>query len=194
MSLLLRFIIALVFSLPMLIEMIARPLFGFELPGHTYTMFALTTIVMAVGAWPFIRTAIAAFRNHNANMDTLIAIGTVTAYLYSIYAMLTHQPVFFEVAAFVITFILLGQLFEELTKSRANTAIEKLLNLQAKDAEVLRNGSLVRVPLADIVAGDILRVKPGEKIAVDGVISEGSSTLPQQRSAAKHSSHKLLKP
>jgi Cu+-exporting ATPase len=177
MSLLLRFIIALVFSLPMLIEMIARPLFGFELPGHTYTMFALTTIVMAVGAWPFIRTAIAAFRNHNANMDTLIEIGTVTAYLYSIYAMLTHQPVFFEVAAFVITFILLGQLFEELTKSRANTAIEKLLNLQAKDAEVLRNGSLVRVPLADIVAGDILRVKPGEKIAVDGVISEGSSTI-----------------
>lgn len=161
----------------MVFEMMARPLFGWELPGHTYTMFALTTVVMVVGAWPFIRTAVAAFRNHHANMDTLIAIGTLTAYLYSMYAILNNQPVFFEVAAFVITFILLGQLFEEMTKGRANSAIEKLLGLQAKDAEVLRGGKLVQIPLAEIVVGDILRVKPGQKIAVDGVIAEGSSTI-----------------
>ena len=161
----------------MLFEMIARPLFGFALPGHTYTMFALTTVVMIVAAYPFIRTAVAAFRNHHANMDTLIAIGTSTAYLYSVYAMFHHQPVFFEVAAFVITFILLGQLFEEMTKGRANSAIEKLLGLQARDAEVLRNNNLVRIPLSEIVVGDILRVKPGQKIAVDGIITEGSSTV-----------------
>lgn len=172
-----RFIVSLIFSLPMLFEMIARPLFGFELPGHAYTMFGLTTVVMVVAAWPFIRTAWSAFRNHNANMDTLIAIGTSTAYLYSIYAMLNHQPVFFEVAAFVITFILLGQLFEEMTKSRASNAIEKLLGLQVKDAEVLRSGALVRVPLSEIVVGDILRIKPGQKVAVDGIIIEGSSSI-----------------
>ncbi len=172
-----RFIISLLFSLPMLFEMVAHPLFGWELPGHTYTMFALTTVVMIVGAWPFIRTAMAAFRNHHANMDTLIAIGTSTAYIYSIYAMLNHQQVFFEVAAFVITFILLGQLFEEMTKGRANSAIEKLLGLQAKDAEVLRDGEYVSVLLASVQPGDILRVKPGQKIAVDGVITEGSSTI-----------------
>ena len=90
-----RFIISLVLSLPMLLEMVARPLTGFMLPGHTYTMFTLTTGVMAVAAWPFIRSALAAFRNHHANMDTLIAIGTSTAYLYSIYTMLAQQPVFF---------------------------------------------------------------------------------------------------
>lgn len=161
----------------MLIEMVARPFFPFELPGHAYTMFALTTVIMVTAGWPFIRTAWAAFKNHQANMDTLIAIGTSTAYVYSIYAMLMHQPVFFEVAAFVITFILLGQLLEETMKSRANNAITKLVGLQAKDAEVLRDGSFVRVPLAEISVGDILRVKPGQKIAVDGVIVEGSSTV-----------------
>lgn len=172
-----RFIFSLVLSLPMLLEMILRPLFGFELPGHAWTMFLLTTAIMAVSAWPFIRTAWAAFKNHNANMDTLIAVGTSTAYIYSIYAMLNHQPIFFEVAAIVITFILLGQVFEESMKGRASSAIEKLLGLQAKDAEVLRGGKLVHVPLAEVVVGDVLRVKPGQKVAVDGVITEGSSTI-----------------
>ena len=177
MSVTTRFIAALVLSLPMLFEMVARPLFGFMLPGHAWTMFVLTTGVMVVAAWPFLRTAWAAFRNHHANMDTLIAIGTSTAYLYSVYALLHHQPVFFEVAAFVITFILLGQVLEETTKTRANSAIKKLLELQAKDAEVLRDGALIRVPLADIVVGDIVRVKPGQKIAVDGVVTDGSSSV-----------------
>ena len=177
MSLKNRFIISLVFSLPMLFEMVVGPLFGFALPGHAYTMFALTTVIMAVAAWPFIRTAAAAFKNHHANMDTLIAIGTSTAYIYSVYAMLNHQPVFFEVAAFVITFILLGQLLEEITKGRASSAIEKLVGLQAKDAEVLRGGKPVRVPLSEVIVGDILRVKPGEKVAVDGIITEGSSSV-----------------
>jgi Cu+-exporting ATPase len=110
-------------------------------------------------------------------MDTLIAIGTSTAYVYSIYALFTDRPVFFEVAAFVITFILLGQVLEEMTKGRASSAIEKLLDLQAKDAEVMRGSKLVRVPLEDVVVGDMLRVKPGQKIAVDGVITEGSSSV-----------------
>ena len=172
-----RFIISLILSLPMLVEMITNPLLGIGLPGHAYTMFVLTTGVMAVAAWPFIRTAWAAFRNHHANMDTLIAIGTSAAYVYSIYAMLNHQPVFFEVAAFVITFILLGQVLEETMKGRASSAVEKLLGLQAKDAEVLRGGEYVNVPLEDIQPGDIIRVKPGQKVAVDGIIQVGSSDV-----------------
>ena len=161
----------------MLIEMFTRPLFAIGLPGHAWTMFALTTIVMITGGAPFLKSAWAALRSHNANMDTLIAIGTSTAYLYSLYAMAHHQPVFFEVAAFVITFILLGQVLEDTMKGRANGAIEKLLDLQAKDAEVIRDGKPLIVPLADIITGDIIRVKPGQKIAVDGIITEGSSRI-----------------
>ncbi len=161
----------------MLSEMITRPLFGIGLPGHGWTMFVLTSGVMAVGAWPFIQSAWAALKNHYANMDTLIAIGTSAAYVYSIYALFTGQPVFFEVAALVITFILLGQVLEETMKGRASSAIEKLGNLQAKDAEVIKDGKAVNVPLEDVSVGDIIRVRPGQKIAVDGVITEGSSSI-----------------
>ncbi len=161
----------------MLLEMVTRPLFGINLPGGTWTMFFLTTAIMVVAVWPFIKSAWAAFKNHHANMDTLIAIGTSVAYFYSIYAMFTNQSVFFEVAAFVITFILLGQVLEETMKGRASRSIEKLLDLQVKEAEVLRNGRSVLVPLSKIVVGDILRVRPGQKIPVDGIIIEGSSTI-----------------
>lgn len=172
-----RFIFSFLASSPMLVEMITKPLFGISLPGHEWTMLALTTAIMAVTGISFIKSAWSAFKNHHANMDTLIAIGTSTAYFYSIYAILTHQPVFFEVAAFVITFILLGQVLEEAMKNRASNATEKLLNLQAKDAEVLKNGKFKQIPLSEISVGDILRVRPGSKIAVDGIIIEGSSLV-----------------
>lgn len=110
-------------------------------------------------------------------MDTLVAIGTATAYFYSIYAMITGQAVFFESAAFVTTFVLLGQVFEEKMRNNASEAVEKLVNLQAKEAEVLRDGKYVKVPLSEVAVGDQIRVRPGEKIAVDGVIESGSSTI-----------------
>lgn len=171
-----RFVFSLIVSLPMLVEMLAKP-FGFMLPGGAWTMFFLTTAVMSVSARPFIQSAWAAFRHHHANMDTLVAIGTATAYLYSFYAMLTGKAVFYESAAFVVTFILLGQYFEEKMKHSASGAVSKLVDLQAKDAEVMRAGQLVKVPLAEVVVGDIVRVKPGQKVAVDGVITEGTSTI-----------------
>ena len=160
----------------MLIGMILMP-FGIMIPGGEWTQFVLTTVVMAVAARPFLQSAWASFKKHHSNMDTLVAIGTATAYIYSIYAMITHQAVFFESAAFVVTFVLLGQVFEERMRNNASNAIEKLVNLQAKEAEVLRNGKLVKIPLDDVVAGDLIKVKPGQKIAVDGVITEGSSTV-----------------
>lgn len=110
-------------------------------------------------------------------MDTLVAIGTATAYFYSVYAMITHQAVFFESAAFVTTFVLLGQVFEERMRNNASNAVEKLVHLQAKEAEVMRDGRLVKVPLSSVAVGDLIRVKPGEKIAVDGVITKGNSAV-----------------
>jgi len=171
-----RFIIALVFSLPMLVQMILMP-WGFMLPGAQYTQFVLTTVVMVVAASPFLRSAWASFKKHHSNMDTLVAIGTITAYCYSIYAMFTNQAVFFESAALVVTFILLGQVFEERMRKSASSAVEKLINLQAKDAEVIRDGQSMVIPLSEVVVNDIIRVKPGQKIAVDGVITEGTSTI-----------------
>ncbi|GBG94721.1 cation-transporting ATPase [Ligilactobacillus salitolerans] len=172
-----RFWISLVLSLPMLVEMILKPLTGWMLPGGHWTMFVLTTIVMGLSAGPFIQSAWASFKKHHSNMDTLVAIGTATAYFYSIYALLTHKQVFFESAAFVTTFVLLGQVFEERMRNNASNAIEKLFSLQAKEAEVKRDGQFVKVPLDQVVVGDEIRVKPGEKIAVDGEVISGSSTI-----------------
>lgn len=157
-----RFIFSLIVSTPILINMVASP-FGFGLPGGMWTQFLLTTAVMAVSGRAFIQSAWASFRHHHANMDTLVAIGTGTAYLYSIYAMFSNQDVFFEDAALVITLILLGQVFEENMKRNASGAVAKLLDLQAKEAEVLRGGEIIKVPMAEVVVGDILRVKPGQK-------------------------------
>lgn len=171
-----RFWISLIFSLPMLVEMILKP-FGWMMPGGEWTMFALTTVVMIVAAGPFLQSAWASFKRHHSNMDTLVAIGTTTAYVYSVYAMATHQAVFFESAAFVTTFVLLGQVFEERMRNNASNAVEKLVNLQAKDAEVVRDGKVGKVPLSEIVVGDVIKVRPGEKIAVDGQIVSGSSTI-----------------
>lgn len=176
MSITKRFWISLIFSLPMLANMILMP-FGWMLPGGNWTQLILTTVIMAVSTVPFWQSAWASFTKHHSNMDTLVAIGTVTAYIYSIYAMATHQAVFFESAAFVTTFVLLGQVFEERMRNNASNAVEKLVDLQAKDAEVMREGKLVKIPLSEVVVGDIIRVKPGQKVAVDGVITEGTSTI-----------------
>ena len=171
-----RFWLSLVLSLPMLANMILMP-FGWMLPGGNWTQLALTTVIMLVSAGPFAQSAWASFKKHHSNMDTLVAIGTMTAYLYSIYAMATNQPVFFESAAFVTAFVLLGQVFEERMRNNASDAVEKLANLQAKDAEVLRAGQFVKLPLSEVALNDVIRVKPGEKVPVDGVIVKGSSSV-----------------
>ena len=162
-----RFWISLILSLPMLVAMILMP-WGWHLPGGAMTQLVLTTVIMVVAAGPFIQSAWASFKKHHANMDTLVAIGTATAYFYSIYAMVTNQAVFFESAAFVITFVLLGQVFEERMRRNASDAVAKLVDLQAKTAEVLRDGEFQQVPLAEVQVNDVLRVKPGQKIPVHG--------------------------
>lgn len=172
-----RFWISLILSLPMLVAMIVMPFTDWMLPGGEVTMLVLTTVIMLISARPFLSSAWSSFQKHHSNMDTLIAVGTSTAYVYSIYAMFTGKAVFFESAAFVITFVLLGQVLEERMRDNASSAIEKLMDLQAKDAEVKRDGEFVRLSLDKVVADDLIRVRPGEKIAVDGKIVEGTSTV-----------------
>ena len=171
-----RFWLSLLLSLPMLVNMLLMP-FGLHLPGGEWLQLVLTTLIMAFSAWPFVHTAWAAFKNHHANMDTLVAIGTLTAYLYSLYAMATGRAVFFESAAFVTTFVLLGQVFEERMRNNASDAVAKLGNLQAKEATVIRDGQPTRLPLSEVEVGDLIQVKPGEKIAVDGTIVAGQSAV-----------------
>lgn len=172
-----RFWTSFFLSLPMLVEMIVHPLTGWMLPGGSWTMLILTTIIMLISAKPFVTSAWAAFKKHHSNMDTLVALGTLTTYLYSIYAMYTNKPVFFETAAFVITFVLLGQLLEEKMRSNASSAMGKLIKLGAKSALVKRKNHFVNLPIEQVVKGDLIQVMPGQKIPVDGKIVSGTSAV-----------------
>lgn len=172
-----RFIIGVIGSVPLLLNMILS-MAGISLPGGAWLLFFFGSLVYWLAGLPFLQTAIASFKNHQANMDTLVGLGTTIAYFYSIYAMFTApKGTYFESVAVVITLILLGSVFEERMKTQASGAVEKLMDLQAKNAEVLRDGTFIMLPLEKIIVGDIIRVKPGEKVAVDGVIKDGTSTL-----------------
>ena len=151
--------------------------FHWMMPGYNWIAFITTTIIMAISAAPYWSSAWAAFKHHSANMNTLVAVGTAVAYFYSIFAMFTGHEVYFESAAFVTVFVLLGDAMEEKMHNNASNALAKLIDLQAKDAEVERNGEFVKVPLDQVKVGDIIRVKPGEKVPVDGVIVDGSTTI-----------------
>lgn len=171
-----RFWISFVLSIPMLIQMLAMP-FHWMMPAYNWIALITTTIIMAISAFPYWKSAIAAFKKHSANMNTLVATGTAVAYFYSIFAMITDRAVYFESAAFVTVFVLLGDAMEEKMHNNASNALGKLMGLQANDAEVLKDGKFVKVPLDQVQVGDLIRVKPGEKVPVDGTILEGVTSL-----------------
>lgn len=171
-----RFWISFILAIPMLIQMFAMP-FHWMMPGYNWIALITTTIIMAISAAPYWKSAIAAFKKHSANMNTLVAAGTAVAYFYSIFAMITNRPVYFESAAFVTVFVLLGDAMEEKMHDNASNALGKLMGLQAKDAEVLKDDKFVKIPLDQVQVGDLIRVKPGEKVPVDGEITEGTTTL-----------------
>lgn len=171
-----RFWGCLILTLPMLVQMVAMP-WGWMMPGYNWVALVTTTLIIVIGAWPYWKSAWAAFLQHNANMNTLVAIGTAVAYFYSLFAMLTGREVYFESAAFITTFVLLGDAMEERMHQNANGALKKLLDLQVKEAEVLRDGNYVKVPLDQVVVGDLVRVRPGQKVPVDGVITSGVTTV-----------------
>ena len=176
-SLLQRFWITSIFTVPLVILMIGMSTGGISHQVMRWGTFLATTPIMLVAGGPYIQSAWASFKKHNANMDTLVALGTLVAYLYSLVALFTGLPVYFESAGFILFFVLLGAVFEEKMRKNTSQAVEKLLDLQAKTAEVLREDSYVQVPLEQVKVGDLIRVRPGEKIAVDGVVVEGVSSI-----------------
>lgn len=176
-SLLQRFWITSIFTLPLVILMIGMLTGTISHPVMHWGTFLATTPIMLVAGGPYIQSAWASFKKHNANMDTLVALGTLVAYLYSLAALFAGLPVYFESAGFILFFVLLGAVFEEKMRKNTSQAVEKLLDLQAKTAEVLREDSYVQVPLEQVKVGDLIWVRPGEKIAVDGVVVEGVSSI-----------------
>ena len=176
-SLLQRFWITSIFTVPLVILMIGMLTGTISHPVMHWGTFLATTPIMLVAGGPYIQSAWASFKKHNANMDTLVALGTLVAYLYSLVALFAGLPVYFESAGFILFFVLLGAVFEEKMRKNTSQAVEKLLDLQAKTAEVLRDDSYVQVPMDQVKVGDLIRVRPGEKIAVDGVVVEGMSSI-----------------
>lgn len=171
-----RFWISFILSLPLLVQMLAMP-FGGKMPYYNLIAFVVTTLIMLSAAVPYWSSAWAAAKHHDANMNTLVAVGTTVAYFYSVFALLTGRDVYFESAAFIAVFVTLGDAMEERGHKNAEGAVSKLLQLQAKSAVVKRNGDWVKVPLKEVQIGDEIRVKPGEKIPVDGTILTGQSAV-----------------
>lgn len=176
-SLLQRFWITSIFTVPLVILMIGMSTGGISHQVMRWGTFLATTPIMLVAGVPYIRSAWASFKKHNSNMDTLVALGTLVAYFYSLVALFTGLPVYFESAAFILFFILLGAVFEEKMRKNTSQAVEKLLDLQAKTAEILRDDVYVQIPLEQVKVGDLIRVRPGEKIAVDGTVIEGETSI-----------------
>ncbi|PIG91655.1 heavy metal translocating P-type ATPase [Gloeocapsopsis sp. IPPAS B-1203] len=153
---------------------------------NPWFQLVLTTPVLFWAGSEFFVNAWKALKRHTATMDTLVAIGTGTAYLYSLFPTFFPQwfvnqglnpDVYFEAAAVIIALILLGGLLQNRAKGQTSEAIRKLMGLQARTARVIRNGQEVDVPIAQVVLGDVVLVRPGEKIPVDGEIIDGSSTI-----------------
>ena len=176
-SLLQRFWITSIFTLPLVLIMLGMLTGSISHPVMHWGTFLATTPIMLVAGLPYIRSAWASFKKHNANMDTLVALGTLVAYVYSLFALFAGLPVYFESAGFILFFVLLGAVFEEKMRKNTSQAVEKLLDLQAKTAEILRDDAYVQIPLEQVKVGDLIRVRPGEKIAVDGTVLEGETSI-----------------
>ncbi|MBN1288116.1 MAG: copper-translocating P-type ATPase [Actinobacteria bacterium] len=192
-----RFIFSLVFSVPMLYFMVVdfvkwMPGAGVLPPYMGTVSFILATPVQFIAGAGFYRGAWSSFRMKTFNMDSLIAIGTSTAYFYSLANLVSYvvsnktvlgmdgmmvPGMYFETSAFLITFVLLGKWMEARAKGRTSDAIRKLMGMRAKTARVIREGATVDIPIDDVVHGDTVLVRPGEKVPVDGIITRGSSSI-----------------
>lgn len=184
-----KFLFSLILSLPLLWAMVGH--FSFtsfiwlpEMFMNPWVQLALATPVQFVVGRQFYVGAYKALRNGSANMDVLVALGTSAAYFYSLYLAVrsigsgAHMTeLYFETSAVLITLILLGKLFEAKAKGRSSQAIRKLMGLKAKTAVVVRDGEELTIPVEDVRPGDIVHVKPGEKVPVDGIVLEGQSAV-----------------
>jgi Cu+-exporting ATPase len=177
-------ILGLIFTIPLFLLAMGRDFMIIpESIGHApwfnWILFALATPVQFIVGAQYYVGAYKALANRSANMDVLIALGSSAAYFYSIPVMLGWLPghAYFETAAVIITLIRVGKFLEARAKGRTSEAIKKLLNLRPKTAHVLRNGQEKELPVDDVMVGDVVVVRPGEKIAVDGVVIEGRTAV-----------------
>ena len=159
-----------------------------QLPWFTWGMwlFILVTPVQFIGGWSFYKGAWTALRTRSINMDFLIALGTSVAYFYSVAVLffpdvlpvkVAERDVYFEVSAVIIAFVLLGKYMEEMIKKRSSAAVRKLMDLKPAQAHVVRDGAEVDIPAEQVMVGEIVVVKPGEKIPADGAVIEGASSV-----------------
>jgi len=173
-----RLVLALALSAPLTLLGMVPPL---QFDGWEWLAFGLAAPVVVFAGWPFHRAAALNARHIAATMDTLISIGTLAAFGWSAVVLLAglDEHTYFEVAAVITTLILLGRYFEARARRRSGAAIRALLELGAKEARVLRDGEVVLVPVEDVEVGDLFVVRPGDKLATDGVVVEGASAIDQ---------------
>jgi Cu+-exporting ATPase len=193
-ALLRRLLISVALTVPVLVLAFIPAL---QFRYYQWLSLVLATPVWAWGAWPFHKAALASARHRAATMDTLISVGVTAAYLWSLYALFfgsagtpgvrsgfalvardaTASSTYLDVAAGVTVLVLLGRYLEARAKRRSGAALRALLAMGAKDVAVLRDGAEVRVPVDQLAVGDTFVVRPGEKIATDGVVESGSSAV-----------------
>jgi len=176
------FIVSALFSLPLAFYMLAEVLmleaYVPRLIFNPYFQLIMATPVQFYAGYQFYRDAFVALRHGSANMAVLVAMGTSAAYFFSLYHTLTAVGmVYYETSAIIITLVILGRMLEAVAKGRTSEAIKKLIGLQAKTALVVRGDAEVTIPIEEVMVGDIVIVRPGEKVPVDGVIVEGNSAI-----------------
>lgn len=181
-----RLIVSTILSIPLVITMLDH-LLGISLPAifnNPWFQMALATPVQFIIGATFYKGAYRSLRSKSANMDVLVALGTSAAYFYSLFEGLRtignpgYEPhLYFETSAVLITLILFGKYLEVKAKGQTSQAISALLKLQAKEARVIRNGEEIMVPIEEVVVGDRIIVKPGEKIPVDGIVLSGTTSI-----------------
>src|SRR5512146_1726226 len=170
-----RLLVTLALAIPVIAVSMLAPL---RFPGWAWVALALATPVVTWGAWPFHRAAAINARHGAATMDTLVSVGVTAAYLWSLYALAKGTgDTYLEVASAITVLILLGRYIEGRSRRRSGEALRALLALGAKDAAVLRDGNEIRAPADQLAVGDMIVVRPGEKIAADGIVSEGRSAV-----------------
>lgn len=174
----LLFIASLILSLPLFSAMFFHMAGVHSILSNGYFQLILATPVQFIIGHRFYKGAYHSLRSGGANMDVLVAMGTSAAYFYSVYNVIIGvMDYYFEASAVIITLILLGKMLEALAKGRTSEAIKKLMGLQAKTARVIRNGEEKDIPIEDVAVGDIIVVRPGEKIPVDGIVTDGASAV-----------------
>lgn len=172
-----RMIISAVMAIPMMVSMMGNHLFGWPMLPH-WVELVLATVAQFGPGLVFYQGAWSAIKSGSLTMDVLVALGTSVAYLFSIYNMYVgSHDMYFETSAWLITFILLGKVLEEVAKGRTSEALEKLMGLTPSISHVQRDGQWVDIPTAEVQVGDILQVRAGEKVPVDGVVIEGQSAV-----------------